>query len=90
VPDDRVKVVEADTPAYNANVRMKRKNQVTPKIPSCHADITNNAYKTATRDKNTVDVSPYFLQFKEERFIILNMAQLIGILVVAFQIPIRR
>jgi len=47
---------------------------VSPKIPSCDADITNNTYKTATRDKDTVDVSPNFLQLKEERFIILNMA----------------
>jgi hypothetical protein len=66
VPDDGVKVVEADTPAYDANVGMKGKNQVTPKISSRNADITNDAHKAATRDKDTVDVPPDFLQLKEK------------------------
>jgi hypothetical protein len=66
VPNDGVKVVEADTPAYDANVGMKGKNQVTPKISSRNADITNDAHKAATRDKDTVDVPPDFLQLKEK------------------------
>jgi hypothetical protein len=45
---------------------MKRKNQVTPKIPSYDADITDNAYKAAARDKDPEDVSPHFLQLMEK------------------------
>jgi hypothetical protein len=52
VPDDWIQVVKADTPAYNANVGMKGKNQVTSKIASRDADIANNAHKTATRHKD--------------------------------------
>ncbi len=84
VPDDGVQVVESDSPADNANVGMKGKDQVAPEIASCDADIANDAHKATTRYKDTVDVPPDFLQLKEKRLIILNVAQLVGIFVVTF------
>lgn len=74
VPDNRVQIVEADTSAYNADIGMKWKNQVSSKISSRDAYIADNAHKAAAGDKDTVDVPPDFLQLKEKRFIILNMA----------------
>jgi hypothetical protein len=68
---------------------MEGKNQVTSEIASRDADIADHTHKAPTWDKDAENVSPDLLQLRQKRFIILNMAQLVRILVVAFQIPIR-
>jgi hypothetical protein len=89
VPDDWVQIVETDATTYDTNVSVKRKNQMTSKIAPSDADIPNNAHETATWYKDSVGVPPDLLQFLEKGLIVLNMAELVRVLVVPLEIPVR-
>lgn len=89
MPDDRVEVIESDTPAHDADVGVQRENQVASEIPPCDAHIPDNAHHTTTGNKYSVDVSPDLLQLKEESFIVLDMAELVRVLIVPLEIPVR-
>jgi hypothetical protein len=63
---------------------------VTPEIAPRDTDVPDHTYEAATRNKDSVDMSPDLLQLNEECFVILYVSQLVRVLVVALQIPIRR
>jgi len=69
---------------------MQGKHEVPPEIASCHANITDNADKAAAGNENAEHVSPDLLQLTYECFVVLNVSELIRILVVALEVPIRR
>ena len=88
VPDDGVQVVEADPSADDADVGVQGKHEVASEIAARDADITDHANKPPSGDQDSVDMPPDLLQLKEERFIILNMAELVRVFVIPFQVPI--
>ncbi len=62
---------------------------MTAELAPGDADIPDNAHKSATRYKNSVDMSPDLLQLKEKCLVILDMAELIRVLIVLLEIPVR-
>ncbi len=90
VPNDRVQVVKADTPADDANVSVKGKDKVASKVTPGDADIAHNAHETSSGNKESVNMTPDFLQLEQESFVVLDVAQLIRVFVIALEIPIRR
>jgi hypothetical protein len=69
---------------------MKWKYEVASEIASRNADVANYANKPASWNKDTMYMPPDLLNFRQESLVVLNMSELIGILVVAFEIPIGR
>ena len=69
---------------------MQGKHEVSPEIAPRHANIADNADKAAAGNEKTEHMPPDLLYFTQERFVILNMSELIGILVVTLEIPVRR
>lgn len=84
MPNDRIQIVKADPPAKNTDVGMQRKYEVPSKITPGHADISHHAYKSAARNQNPVNMPPHLLDLEQKRLVILNMAQLVGVFIVAF------
>jgi hypothetical protein len=52
VPDDGVQIVKAESAADDADVRVQRKNEVSPEIASGHANIADNTDQAAAGNKN--------------------------------------
>lgn len=90
MPDDGIQIVEANPPTNDTNVGMEGKHKVPAEIASGHADISDHTHQPSTGDKDTKGMSPYLFQFAQKRLVIVDMSQLIGILVVSFEIPVRR
>lgn len=90
MPNDGVKIVEADLPTCNTNIGMKRENQVPAKSAPGHADVTNDADKSAAGYKNPKNLPPDFFKLVKKGFIIFKMSQLVRILIIMFEIPIWR
>lgn len=90
MPNNGVQIVKAESAACNAYIRMQGKHEVSPKIASCHANVADNAYKAAAGNEYTEHMPPDLFQFTYECFVVLNVSELIRILVVAFEVPIRR
>ena len=81
---------KAKSAADDADVRVQRKNEVSPEIASGHANIADNADQAAAGNENPEHLSPDLLQLIQERLVILNVPELIRILVVALEVPIGR
>ena len=90
MPDDRIQIVEAYSPAEDADIGMKREDQVAPEVVPCDTDVTDDADQAPSWNENPIDLFPHLLQFREERFVILNVPELVGVLVVPLQVPVRR
>lgn len=88
VPNDRVQVVKSDAPAHDADVGVQWEDQVTSEIAPSDAHISDDAHQTAAGDKDSVHVSPDFLQLKEEFIVVLDVAELVWVLVVPLEIPV--
>lgn len=69
---------------------MKRKHEMPSKIPSRYADVADYTDQSSAWNKNPENMSPYFFQFKEELFIVLDMPKLVRVFIIAFQVPIGR
>ena len=90
MPDDRIQVVKAHSPANDTNVSVKGKYKVSSKIASGHADIADHTHQPSTGDKDTKGMSPSLFQFTQKCLVILDMPQLIGILLISLEVPVRR
>jgi hypothetical protein len=90
MPDDGIEIVKANPPANDTNVGVEGKYEVSSKVASGYTDIADHAHQPSTGDKDTKDMPPNLFQFTQKCFVILDMPQLIGILVVSFEIPVRR
>ena len=89
VPNDRVQVVKADTPTDDANVCVEGEDKVASEITPGDADVANNAHETSSGNKESVNMTPDFLQLEQERLGVLNVAKLVRVFVLSFEIPIR-
>jgi len=89
VPDDGIQIVKANPSADNTDIGVKGKYEVSPEIASGHADIADHANQSSTGDKNTKSMPPDLFQLAKKRLVILNVPQLIGILIVLLEIPVR-
>jgi hypothetical protein len=58
MPDNRIQVVKAYSPAGNANIGVKRKDKMPSKITPRYTDITDYTNKTAPRNENPKYVPP--------------------------------
>ncbi len=90
MPNDGIQIVKADLSTNDADVGMKRKNEMPAENTSGHAYIANHTHKASTGNEEAENVLPNFFQFSQKCFIILDMPQLIGILVVPFEVPVGR
>ena len=90
MPNDGIQIVEAETAAENTDIRMQRKNQMSPKAPTSHANVANHAHEAAARNQNTINLPPDFGQLAEKLFIVPKMPELVWILLIALQIPVGR
>jgi hypothetical protein len=90
VPDDWVQVVEPDPAADDADVGMKRENEVPSKIPPGDAYVADDTDQPSPRNQYAVNVPPYLLQLEKECLVVLNVSELVGVFVVPFEIPVRR
>jgi hypothetical protein len=90
MPDDGIEIVKADPPANDTNVGVEGKYEVSSEVASGYTDITDHAHQPSAGDKDTKDMPPNLLHFIQKCLVILDMPQLIGILVVPFEIPVRR
>ena len=61
---------------------------MTSKIAPRNTNISYNTHQTAAWNKDSIDVSPDFLQLKEKCFVVLNMPELVRILIVLLEVPI--
>jgi hypothetical protein len=68
---------------------MEGEYEMSPEIASCHAYVADHAHQPSTGDKNTKSMPPDLFQLAKKRLVILNMSQLIGILIVLLEIPVR-
>jgi len=59
-------------------------------VPASDTDISDHTNKPTSRDQDSIHMPPNLLQLEEERFIILDMAELVRAIVVALQVPIGR
>ena len=82
-------IVKANPSANDTNVSVEGENKVPSEIASGHADIADHAHQPPTRDKGPENMPPNLFQFTQKCLVILNMPQLIGILIVPFEIPVR-
>jgi hypothetical protein len=69
---------------------MERKHKMPPEGAPRNANIAYDADETAARDKNAEYMTPNLLQFAKKCLIILDVAELIRVLVVTFEVPIGR
>jgi hypothetical protein len=90
VPDDRIQVVEPDPATDDADVGMKWKNKVPSEIPPGDAHVADDADQPSTRNQYAVHVPPHLLQLEKESLVVLNVPELVGVLIVALEIPVRR
>ena len=90
MPDNRIQIIEPDSPTNNADIRMQWKDKVPSEITSSDTDIPDDTNETPSGNKNPVDVPPDLFQFKQKCLVILNVSKLIGVFVVAFETPIGR
>ena len=88
MPDYWVQVIETYFSTHNTDIGMEGKNKVATKFASCDADVSNDAYQSPSRDKNSIDVPPDFAKLNKEFFIVLNVAKLVRDLVISFKIPV--
>jgi hypothetical protein len=56
---------------------------VTAEVSAGHTDVPDDAHQPTARNEDAVDVPPDFLQLREECFVVLDVAKLVGVLVVA-------
>jgi len=90
MPDDRIQIVKPNPPANDTDVSVEGENEVPSEITPGHADIADHTHQPPTGDKGPKDMPPNLFQFTQKCLVILNMSQLIGILIVSFEIPVRR
>jgi hypothetical protein len=90
VPDDGIQIVKANPSANDTNVCVEGKYEVSAEIASGHADITDHAHQPSTGDKDTKSMPPNFFQLAQKSLVILDMPELIRILIVSLEIPVRR
>jgi hypothetical protein len=90
VPDDRIEIVESDPSADHADVGMKREHQMPAVRSTRDAYVTHNADQTSPGNQNSEDLPPYLFQLGQEDLIVLDVSELAGTLVIAFEIPVRR
>jgi hypothetical protein len=69
---------------------MEGKYEMPSEIAPGYADIADHINKASTGNEDAENMLPNFFQFSKKCFIILDMPQLIGILVIPFEIPVRR
>ena len=89
MPDNGVQIVEAESATDDADVRVQRKNEVSPEVASGHANIADDTDQAAAGNENAEHMPPDLLQFSQECFIIRDVPELIRMLVVALEVPIR-
>jgi len=58
MPNNRRQVVETNGAAVFLNAGVQRKNDVTTKVATRQANITNDNNETASRNKNTINAAP--------------------------------
>lgn len=90
MPYDGVKVVKTDTAADDADVGVQRENQVPPEVAARDTDIPHNADQSPAWNENTKYLSPDLLQLGEECLVVLNVAELVRVFIIPFEVPIRR
>ena len=90
MPDDRIQIVEADAPANDRDIGVERKDEMASEVAASHADIADHANQTPSGNKNAEYVPPDLLQFSKKCFVVLNVAELVRVLVVPFQVPVWR
>ena len=83
MPDDGIEVVETNSATGDADIRMKGKHKVPAEIAPRDANVADYTDESAAGNKNTVHMSPDFLQFRKKRFVVLNVAKLGGVLIVS-------
>src|ERR1041384_6045504 len=90
VPDDWIQIVEPNLAAEDADVSMEREYKMPAKSFPGDTHVADNADESSTRDENAEGVPPDLVQLGEKPLIVLDMSELVGVFLVAFQIPVRR
>ena len=67
---------------------MEGKYKMASEIASCYADIADHAHQPSTWDKDTKSMPPNLFKLTKKRLVIRNMPQLIGVLIILFEIPV--
>ena len=90
VPDDRVEIVESNLAARHSDIRVQWKNDVTAKVPARQAHVSDDAHQPTAWHQDTIHFLPDFCQFTHKLFVVGHVSQLVWVLVVPFERPVRR
>ena len=91
MPDNRVKIVETNSPAGDADVRVEGNDRVASGIfPAREADVADNTNQATARNEDAEDLAPNLFKLSEKVFVAPNMAKLIIALVISLKRPVRR
>jgi hypothetical protein len=90
VPNNGVKVVEADFATSDADIRMQGHDDMPSVLFAGQTDIPYDADQPAAGDQDPEGFLPYFVDLQQENFIIVEMAELLRMDIVSFEIPIGR
>lgn len=90
MPHDGIKVIKTDAAADDADVGVKREYKMPSEIAARDTDVPHNADQSPARNEDAEYMAPDLLQLSEERLVILNVAELMRVFVVLFEVPIRR
>ena len=69
---------------------MKWEHKVPSEIPPGDTYIADDAYQPPPWNQYPIHVPPHLLQLEKECLIVLNVPELVGVLVVPLEIPVRR
>ena len=77
MPDDRVKVVETEAPANDADIGVEWDYGMPPDILAAgEANVANDADESAPGDEDAEDLSPNLLQLLDKLLVVGDVARL--------------
>lgn len=90
VPDDRIQIVKPYPTANDADICMQGKHQVPAKGAPSNAHVTDDTHQPPPRHEDAVHVAPHSLELPQEILVVVDMPKLIRMVVIPFEIPVRR